>query len=164
MRDWSSGQWSWRVKSRFPKSRAKCSANCWKTTETSLTTVSFDQTAVKSTCWNCSAMNCSARRSTGCCSESCSIGRCCSNSAQPTSTTKRKESGYWMVADPSSTAVPTLDSATCSGQQMEIAVGPGRSSESLSATLCLEPARIQRSSRLPFRADRDFSSLLNSSC
>ena len=142
--------------------RVKRFVNCRKKMETSLTTVSFGQTAAGSMCWNCSTMNCSARHWTGCCcSASCLTDRCCCwSSVQPTSRTKRPELGYSKVAGPNSAAVPTLDSATCSAQQTEIAVGPGRSSESLPGMRCPEQARIQYPSRVPFRADRDSSSLI----
>ena len=146
--------------------REKCFVNCWKKMVTRLTTASFDQTAADSMCWNCS-MSCSARHWTGCCSARCSTDCCyccsatyltdrccCWSSVQPTWKTKRTES------DPNSAAVPTLESATCSGQQMEIAVGLGRSSESLSGTRCLAPKPSPRSTRVPFRADRDSSSLI----
>ena len=71
---------------------------------------------------------------------------------------------YWKVADPNSAAVPTLESATGSGQRMAIAVGLGRSSELFEFGMrFLEQTRIQRSSRVPFRAEKDSSSF-NSSC
>jgi len=81
--------------------------SCWETMEPSLTTASFDLTAAELKCWNCSRMNCSAMHSTDCCSATCLIDRYCWNSAQPTSTVKRTESGYSKVADPSSAVVPT---------------------------------------------------------
>src|SRR5437868_4483370 len=134
--------------------------------EPSLTRASFGQTGEELTCSNCYSRSCRLPMDwIGCCCSALRLtDRCCWSLVQPTSKTKRTEPGYWRVADPNSAAVLTLDSATGSAWQLETAVGRGRSSGLFESGMrFLEQTRIQRSSRVPFRADRDSSSF-NSSC